>query len=95
MQRAADQVPEFRALPAPTQGEVMSVAWETCQKTVAILRARGQWIDMDPNDDRFAQKEPGLAQCYASSIGCPEGGELATDMPREVQQFRPPSTRLA
>jgi len=68
VQRAVDETPEFRALPAPTLGEVMSVAWETCQKTVAILRARGQWIDMAPNDDRFARGEPGLAQCYASSI---------------------------
>jgi len=65
---ATDAAPEFRALPAPSCGEVTSVAWETCEKTMKILRDRGQWIDMDPNDDRFARAEPGLAQCYASSI---------------------------
>jgi hypothetical protein len=68
LQSSSAAVPEFRALAAPNIGEVMSVAWETCQKTMKILRARGQWIDMDPSDDRFAQAQPGLAQCYASSI---------------------------
>ena len=60
--------PEFRALCAPSRGEVMSVAWETCQKTLERLRRRGMWLQVDPNDDRFAQAEPGLAQCCASSI---------------------------
>lgn len=68
VQTAADAEPEFHDLPAPSRGEVMSVAWETCTKTLAALRRRGLWLDIDPGEDRFADAEPGLAQCYAASI---------------------------
>jgi hypothetical protein len=65
---SADAPPVFRALPAPIRGEMMSVAWEACTKTLQLLKRRGLWMDIDPSDDRFAQDEPGLAQCYSSSI---------------------------
>jgi len=68
LERTKEAAPEFRALPAPSLGDVMSVAWRTCEKTMALLRERGQWLDLDPSDDRFAQQEPGLAQCYNSSL---------------------------
>jgi hypothetical protein len=68
VQSSSSAAPVFRALPAPSRGDVMSVAWETCTKTLAALRRRGLWLDIDPTEDRFAAAEPGLAQCYAASI---------------------------
>jgi hypothetical protein len=68
VQRSDSEPPEFHALCAPSRGEVMSVAWETCEKTLALLRRRGLWMDVRPEDDEFGQTEPGLAQCYSSSI---------------------------
>jgi hypothetical protein len=68
VQPTVDEPPEFRALPAPTRGEVMSVAWEVCTKTLKLLKQRGLWMEMDSGDDRFAQEQPGLAQIHASSI---------------------------
>jgi hypothetical protein len=62
--------PEFRATRAPTQAEIADVAWRTCERVVALLRGRGQWLDADPADDALAQEEPLLAACAtASSTG--------------------------
>lgn len=63
-----DATPEFRGLRPPSRGELMAVSWETCTKTLAALRRRGLWLDVEPGEDRFAQDEPGLAQCYAASL---------------------------
>ena len=61
--------PVFRALPAPTQADIMQIAWTTCQKAVAYLRKKGKWIDTDPGEaDRLAQDEPLLSSCYAGSV---------------------------
>jgi hypothetical protein len=68
VQESLDEPPVFRALPAPTRAEVMAVAWETCTRALRALRKRGLWIDVDPSEDRFAQQEPGLAQCCAASL---------------------------
>ncbi len=58
----------FRALAAPETAEVQAVAWETCERVVALLRKRGQWLDASPEDDRFAAEQPLLAQLYGASI---------------------------
>jgi hypothetical protein len=47
----------------------MQIAWSTCQKAVAYLRTKGQWIDADVGEaDRLAQDEPLLSSCYAGSL---------------------------
>ena len=58
----------FRALPAPSRGDIAAVAWEVCERVVALLRKRGQWEDASPDDDLLAQTEPALAQLYSASI---------------------------
>jgi hypothetical protein len=58
----------FRALPAPETAEIAAVAWDVCQRVVALLRKRGQWLDAAPEEDRLAQTEPLLAQLYGASI---------------------------
>jgi hypothetical protein len=63
-----DAEPVFRALPAPSTTDQVAVAWATCMKTVAALRKRGLWMDMDPSEDRLAQDEPTLAQYYNASL---------------------------
>jgi hypothetical protein len=60
--------PEFRALPAPSRAEIAAVAWEVCERVVALLRKRGQWMDAPPENDELAETEPLLAQLYAASI---------------------------
>ena len=37
--------PEFRALPAPSRTEIAAVARDVCERVVALLRKRGQWLD--------------------------------------------------
>ncbi len=36
----------FHQLPPPTRSEVLWVAWETCRRTVDLLRRRGMWQDL-------------------------------------------------
>ena len=60
--------PEFRALPAPSRAEIGTVAWEVCERVVALLRKRGQWLDAPGENDALAETEPLLAQLYAASI---------------------------
>ena len=74
----------FRALPAPTQSEIASVSWDICQRVVALLRKRGQWLDAPPEDDALAQREPLLAQLYAASIS----GTLLTGPNAGQRQMR-------
>lgn len=66
--------PVFRALPAPTRAEVTEVAARVCERTVALLREQGRWIDAELAEDDFAQREPLLADLYAGSIA----GRLVT-----------------
>jgi hypothetical protein len=58
----------FRALPAPSHGELNAVAWEVCERVVRLLQKRGQWIDAPAEDDRLAEREPLLSRLYAASI---------------------------
>ena len=41
VQQSPGAPPEFRALPAPSAAEVAQVSWDTCQRTLAVLRRRG------------------------------------------------------
>jgi hypothetical protein len=66
--READGTPSFRALPEPEKGEIAAVAWDVCQRLVALLKKRGQWLDAPPEDDALAQSEPLLAQLDAASL---------------------------
>jgi hypothetical protein len=69
MQSEPGAKPVFRALPAPTRGDIMQVAWTTCERAVAYLRKQGKWIDADPGEaDRLAQDEPLLSSCYVGAI---------------------------
>ena len=68
VQREPGVTPTFHALPAPTTGELATVAWSTCERTVELLKKRGMWSDADPNDDRLPQKEPLLAALAIASI---------------------------
>jgi hypothetical protein len=67
-----DGTMRFHALVAPHKGDTLSVAWETCARTVALLRKQGRWLDAEagelPEDDRLVQDNPLLAQCYAASL---------------------------
>jgi hypothetical protein len=63
-----DGVPRFRALPAPSPGDIAAVAWDVCERVVALLRKRGQWLDAPPEDDDFANREPLLAALFGASI---------------------------
>jgi len=62
------QSPTFHPLPAPTQAEIQHIAWTTCERVVALLRKRGQWLDADPETDKLAQDEPLLSSIYSASI---------------------------
>jgi hypothetical protein len=66
--READGTLRFRALPEPTKGDIAAVAWSVCERVIALLRKRGQWLDAPPENDLLAEKEPMLAQLYAASI---------------------------
>ena len=68
IQTSSESTPVFRALPAPTDAEVAQVAWETCQRTLAILRKQGRFFDEDISDDKLAQEEPALAAFANASI---------------------------
>jgi len=35
----------FQALPAPTDAQIQHIAWTTCERVVALLRKRGQWLE--------------------------------------------------
>ena len=65
---ATDAAPVFRALPPPTRGDMLAVAWNTCVRTTRMLRKRGLWLDVDPDDDKLARDEPLLAQCCSTSM---------------------------
>ncbi len=68
VQSSSDEPPRFRAVSAPSDAEIAQVAWDTCRRTVALLRKQGRWLDADPDDDSFAQDEPALAHLYAASL---------------------------
>jgi hypothetical protein len=57
---------EVTFLPATAGGKLTFSIW--CERVVASLRKRGQRLDAPVEDDRFAEKEPLLAQLYAASI---------------------------
>lgn len=63
-----DGVPRFRALPAPSQGDLAAIAWDVCERVVALLRKRGHWLDAPSEDDDFANREPLLAALFGASI---------------------------
>jgi hypothetical protein len=65
---AAAQEARFVALPAPEKAAVSAVAWEVCERVVALLRKRGQWLDTPPEEDAFAEREPLLSRLYGASI---------------------------
>jgi len=66
--RGSDGVLVFRALPEPTKAELAAVAWRICERVVALLRKRGQWLDAPPENDPLADVEPLLAALYTGSI---------------------------
>lgn len=66
--RENDGALRFRALPEPSKAEIAAVAWDICERVVALLRKRGQWLDAPPENDRFAEEEPLLATLCAASI---------------------------
>lgn len=68
VQSEPDATPDFRALPEPTAGELAAVAWAVCERTVKLLKKRGQWLEADPSDDRLAQEQPLLASLAQASI---------------------------
>jgi hypothetical protein len=69
VQNDANAPPRFRALPAPTKGEVQSLAWEICKRTTEMLQKQGRYLDADPAEsDSLAQDEPLLAASYAASL---------------------------
>lgn len=65
IQTHADAAPSFHALPPPTDGDIMSIAWDVCKRVQALLRKRG--LDTE-SEDAFAQDQPLLAATYAASI---------------------------
>ncbi|MEK7705574.1 MAG: hypothetical protein AAB426_11495 [Myxococcota bacterium] len=66
-QSEPDAQPTFHALPEPSKAELAAVAWSTCERTVKLLKKRGQWLDADPSEDRLAQEEPLLAALATAS----------------------------
>lgn len=63
----------FLKLGTPNLGEVRSVGWETCTKTIALLRKQGRWFDAESGDgdgieDRLALDEPLLSEIYGASL---------------------------
>lgn len=63
----------FLKLGTPNPAEVRSVGWETCTKTIGLLRKQGRWFDADSGDDgdaqdRLALDEPLLSEIYGASI---------------------------
>ena len=59
--------PVFRALPAPTPAEIAAVSWQVCERTVALLRKLGKWVDADTGDT--AEADDGfLAHCAQASL---------------------------
>ncbi|MEK7706337.1 MAG: transposase [Myxococcota bacterium] len=68
VQSSPDAQPTFHALPAPSNAELAAVAWSVCERTVKLLKKRGQWVDADPGEDRLAQEQPLLAGLASASI---------------------------
>jgi hypothetical protein len=59
----------FRALPAPSSGDMMSLAWAISQKTTKMLQKLGRYFDADPTEvDKLAQDHPLLAACCTASL---------------------------
>jgi hypothetical protein len=75
---AVDAAPVFHALPSPSRAEISAVSWRVCERVVALLRRRGQWVD--GGDEAAADGEvatgeaarPGdgaaLARCVEASL---------------------------
>lgn len=92
----------FLRLGKPTEGEVRAIAWETCQRTLQLLRRQGRWLDEDTGpdgEDTLKLEEPLLADIYGASIRGilalgPRAGKrvltFASHLPRERKQ-RPPA----
>jgi len=86
VQTQPDEAPVFRALPAPSPGEIASVAWDACQRTLAVLRKRGLWLDNEPGEDNLSQDSPALAALANASI---QGTLiLGPNAGRRVMRFR-------
>ena len=82
--READGALRFRELPEPTRGEIAAIAWEVCQRVVALLRKRGQWLDAPPEADALAEREALLSELYAASLS---GTLLFNRGQRQVRLF--------
>jgi len=62
--------PTFRPLPPPTKLEIAAVSWAVCERTIALLRKQGRWVD-DADEagvDRLAHRDPLLASLAQASI---------------------------
>ena len=69
VQKTTDEPPIFRALPAPSKGDIDSLAWQICQKTTKMLQALGRYFDADAVEaDKLAQDHPLLAACCTASL---------------------------
>ena len=64
----------FIATPAPSKGDISAVAWEVCQRTMALLKDRGLGLDASPEDldPDYGQDsllgDPMVSQCAAASM---------------------------
>jgi len=69
VQKTTDEPPIFRALPAPSKGDIDSLAWQICQKTTKMLQELGRYFDADAVEaDKLAQDHPLLAACCTASL---------------------------
>jgi hypothetical protein len=68
VQSAEGVAPVFHALPEPSRAEISAVAWRVCERTVALLRRRGQWLDGDGAEDPHALSSPLLSSLAQASL---------------------------
>ena len=62
----------FRALPAPTDEDVLEVARRTAQRVVAILSKHGRSLSgLGDEAERATERDPALASCVGAAARTP------------------------
>ncbi len=86
----SDKTTRFHALPAPEKGDLLAVAWSTCQRTLALLRKLGRWVDAEAGELPDTDREENLllAQVHAAAIA---GVLLFDNQRRPMRLFGAPA----
>ncbi|MDC0744939.1 transposase [Polyangium mundeleinium] len=80
--------PAFRALPAPTAGEVYEIAERTAKRVVATLKKRGRSVDGLCDEGNTSEDfDPALAACYGAAARAPALRVVERDRTRDDERM--------